>query len=312
MGLMAYHRPRLDALRVAMSAALGELQGIRSDDGAAADAMRSIVEACRVLGDRCLPRVRDILDSDPLTSRQQPWLDSCAFRETVSFQLVREFTWELASDPLESSTEPPPRHGPFAPWARTYDDVMTAIQCGELVPMAVPLDEHRPSKSQITTVSFAPRSVEVMASEEVTSNLLRAADLGADVLPFGWREDHEQTVYYLPSVAITSTVMVFDPISHAPFPPHITQAQASGFMVVRDETRDVEVSLPFGGAPRDPTMSIAIRLDRQHDYQGAFYPLTAVEFRPAPSPATSDDEPRWQFMSRHLPLINGYGTWRPQ
>lgn len=310
MGLMAYDRARLDSLRVAMAAALDELSRMRCDDGAAADAMRRIDEARRLLGDRCLPRLRDLLESDPLSSAGASWLNSCAFRQTTYSQLVRLHHWELAQDPLDDDAATPPDVPPEEPWTRSFNDVTTAIKCGELTPMILPTDPSHPIRSQITTVELAPGSIRHIGSRDVTSNWLKLADYASDVAWFGWREHHELSAYYLSDVVVTATVWVVDPVTRQRCRHQQTQAVTSGFILVRDEDRTVELNPPIGGgAHTDPTATPSIPLDHEHVYKGAFYPDTAPHFEPLPSGAAVRNEPTWKFTSKKLPFEEEWGTW---
>lgn len=307
---MAYDRARLDTLRIAMTTALDELSRMRSDDVAAADALRRIGEARRLIGDRCLPRIRDLLETDPLSSGGASWLNSCSFRQSPYSQLVRLHHWELAPDPLDGPVAAPVVDPADKPWTRSFDDVTEAIKCGELTPLIMPTAANHPERNQITTLAIAPATTKLIGSRDVTSNWLKALDYASDVSWFGWREHDELSVYYLSDVVVTATIWVVDPKTHQVLRTETSQTTTSGFLAVREEDRTVEVNPPIGGSANiDPTATPSIPMDHDHDYSGTFYPDTAPRFEPLPSGAAVKNTAKWKFTSKKVPLTESWGAW---
>ena len=96
MGLMAFDRSRLEVLRTALDAALEDLHLIRSDDVNAADAMRDVRSASRIVGDSCMPRVHDILTSTAMTWYRRAGA-ACDNPIEAAFVTAHERGWETTS-----------------------------------------------------------------------------------------------------------------------------------------------------------------------------------------------------------------------
>jgi hypothetical protein len=227
----------------------------------------------------------------------------------VYSQLVRLHHWELGVDPLDGPVPASVVEAAPEPWTRTFDDVTTAIRCGELVPLIMPMDAHHPEQNQITTVEIAPGTTTLIGNRDVTSNWLKTLDYASDVSWVGWREHHELSVYYLSDVVVTATIWVVDPKTHEVLRSEKSQTTTSGFIAVRDKDRTIEANPPGGGdVSSDPNASPSIPLDHEHVYSGTFYPDTAPRFEPLPPDATTST-PTWKFMSKRLPLTEAWGTW---
>lgn len=311
MGWMAYDRGRLDQLRVGLTGALDDLHAMRCDDPDAAEAMRAIREASRIIGDRCLPRVRDLLSTDPMTAPTGSWPLSCQFRASPYFELTHDLQWELAEDPLDLNGEPLrtplPYTGATRPWNRSYDEVMSAIECGELAPLAMPKDPSRPAVDQLTQLDIAPAAMSIISARNITSNVHRFLDFLSDASPLGYRDHTDKYVYYVNSAVATATVQFFDPESGDQYPDQVSQAMVSGYLVVNDHTLRTEINITANNG--DPSANISIPLDSDHDYRGAFYPDAPVEFTPVADPR-SDADPAWTFVDSGQPVIEQWlGNW---
>ena len=103
MGLLAFDRARVEALRIAIGAALDDLHRIRSEDVAACEAMTAIRMACRTLGDVYLPRVQDILRSEAMTSYRPARADGNDARHALVYSMSQGYGWEVAGDPLDDN-----------------------------------------------------------------------------------------------------------------------------------------------------------------------------------------------------------------
>ena len=315
MGWMAYDRARLDQLRVGLNGALDDLQAMRCDDSDATGAMRAVREACRMIGDRCLPRVRDVLSADPLATPTGSSATSCQFRSSPFFELTHDLHWDFAEDPLDRDdaalATPLPYTAATKPWNRTKDEVMSAIACGELTPLAMPKDPHRAGGDQLTKLDVAPVSMSLISEQNVTSSFHRFIDFWSDGLPFGYRNHTEKYVYYVNSAVVTATVQVFDPRTGEQYPDQVSQAMVSGYIVVRDHTVRTEANIGnhFDEDNDDPTISLSVPLEQEHDYRGAFYPDAPVEFTPVADPAP-DTDPAWRFVQSDQPIVDKFfGNW---
>ena len=105
MGLLAYDLRRLEALRVALGAALDYLHAIRCDDAAAEPAMTGIRTATRTLNEFCIPRVHDILASDSMTSYHAADVDGNAIHNSLVYTMATSYRWKVSTDPFEDDAQ---------------------------------------------------------------------------------------------------------------------------------------------------------------------------------------------------------------
>jgi hypothetical protein len=104
VSLLAYDPGRLQLLRSAIEAALDDLGDLRSDDEAAADAMMAVRNARLTLTERCLPRVVDILNTDPMSTCQSARVDGADVRDARLFAMPNRPGWQVGVDPLVDRT----------------------------------------------------------------------------------------------------------------------------------------------------------------------------------------------------------------
>lgn len=296
MGLLAFDRGRLVSLRLALSAADDDLYRIRCDDIAASETMRVIRGARRTLAEIWLPRVHDVLTSDSMTSYRRSNLDGSS--------------WELGSDPIPS---PARMYGPPVPGGRSFDEVLSDIRSGDLVPMTAPMDANGRAGAHYTSLAFAPSHMHPVGQQDLTSNVLKFIDFMSDGLPVGWREHRTLEVVYLANVRVVSSVHVLTAYDRDSGPETLTdrttEAIVSGYMVVEADSSTAEASLTIGPGDQDPTQSYAFVSESSSAYSGAFYPEYPPDFQPITREPRYVNPAMWTFTTSASPMVDGWGTW---
>ncbi len=292
MGLLAYDRARLDALRIAIEAARDDLHRIRSDDSAAAEAIRIVRNSCRTLGDIHLPRVQAVLNSEAMTSGPRVKLDGTG--------------WVFATDPQ-------PVYGPQLPGARSFDEVLSGIRCGELVPLAAPIDANGRAGSLYTSIALAPGNHRPVGQQDLTSDALKLLNFLSDGLPVGWRETQTLTISYLTNARVTKSVHVLTAYDRDSGPDTLIdeteEATMSGYLVIHQASATGEVSVSIGPGEQDDTLSYPIISESSTRYSGVFYPDYAPDFQPLTGEARFVNPDRWTFTTSSAPMVDGWGTW---
>jgi hypothetical protein len=310
MGLLAYEPARLHDLRLALSHALSDLRTIRCDDPDARQAMRAVVEGCRLLDERCLPAVQRVLDSTAMKAPDSYFFGSCDVRSSAVVRLARQRQWLLYDDPdelgaTESLVPPPPVRGPAAAVLHSYDDVMKARECGEIQPLQLPGDPHRPSASQYSTVMIAPGGVAALGEHEITRSIARFIGFWSDALPVGYHEHKVRSVYRVSDAHVVTSLHAVE-ADGSDHPILLGEATVSGYLVVVDLAKGVDVNISMGQA--DPTQSVAIPAFTDHDYAATFYPDEQPQFRPATLDSALTP-PTWTLTTHPLHAAGDIGTW---
>ncbi|MEP7201350.1 MAG: hypothetical protein ABI894_02015 [Ilumatobacteraceae bacterium] len=302
MTLLAFDRPRLDSLRLAIGDAVEDLARIRCDDPDAADEMLTIRLASRTLSETCLPRVLEILQSQAMTSYHSSGIDGCDVQRFV-YSTAHDRGWEVTSDPVLI--------GPPAPRIRTFDEVLADVRSGALIPMTAPLDANGHAGVRYTSLAFASDHPQPVDTRDVTSNLLKFLDFMSDGLPVGWREHQTIEIYYLTNARITSAVHVLTAYDRDEGPETLieltTEASASGYMVIRTHESVAEVSI--GPDEQDPTQGVTIASQSSSAYSGMFFPVNAPKFKPVDQRPRFQSPDRWTFTTSSAPMTDHWGTW---
>jgi hypothetical protein len=302
--LLAFDRSRLDSLRVAIGAAVDDLARIRCDDPDAADTMRVIRLAVRMLSETCLPRVHDIVSSEVMTSYRRSDIDGSDTYQS-KYSTAHDRGWEVTTDPLQL--------GPSAPRRRTVDEVLADVGSGVLVPMPAPLDANGRAGARYTSLAFAAANPELLGTKDVTSNLLKLIEFVSDGLPVGWREHEKVEVYYLEDARIRSSVHVLTAYDRDEGPETLfelaTQATVSGYMVIRTDDSVGDIDVRIGPGEQDPTQSATIAEQSSSTYSGMFFPDTAPDFEALSQEPRFEITDTWTFTTSAAPMVDQWGTW---
>lgn len=305
---MAFDHTRLDSLRAGIGAAVDELRSIRSDDAATADAMRSLSGTCRTLGDVWLPRVQDILSSTAMTSCRRSPIGVADISQRPAFTYVRDPGWEPTTD--RSGV-----YGPQVPRRMSFDEVLSRVESGTLVPMAAPLDAQGRAGAHYTSIAFASGADEPVGHADVTSNLLKVLAFFSDGLPVGWRQNKTLTITYLSNVRVTSSVHVLSAFDRDEGPETLLdqtqEAIMSGYMIVQADTSTAEVSVSIGPDVQDPTQNAQLISETSSSYTGMFYPESPPDFQPITHEPRFVGKSEWTFTTSSAPMVDGWGTWGP-
>jgi hypothetical protein len=287
-----------------MDAAIDDLTRIRCDDPHATDAMRAIRLASRTLSETWLPRVHDILRSDVLTSYRPAGIDDRdVFRSAYS--TAHDRGWEATTDPLPL--------GPATPRLRTFDEVLTHVCSGVLVPMTPPLDAHGRAGAHYTSLTFAATDPHLLGTADTTSDILKIVDVMSDGLPVGWHENSSLAAYYLTDARVTSAVHVLTAYERQDGPVTLldftTQATVSGYLVIRTDESVGDIDVGIGPGDQDPTQSVTIASQSTSMYSGMFFPDSTPAFHAVdPSPRFESSD-LWTFTKSAAPMVDGWGTW---
>jgi hypothetical protein len=318
MSLLAFDPVRLDALRIALGVALDDLRRLRGDDGDTADAMLAVRSIRRALGDVWLPRVSDVLNSKAMTSSINTKIDDRDTRNTIHPASGSGPVWAITRDPQASSgAASAPQHatmfGPYLPGSRSFGEVLAAIQSGELVPMKAPLDANGRAGAHYTSIAIAPGLQQEVGHADLTSSILKFADFMSDGLPVGWRENDELKIIYVTDARVVSSVHVLTAYDRDSGPETLidrtTEANVSGFLVLKQESSTAEVSVSIGPGIQDPTQSFAVISESSFAYSGVFYPDNPPSFEPISKEPRFVNPPVWTFTKSASPMVDGWGTW---
>ena len=308
MGMLAFDRARLDALRLAIGAALDDLYAVRSDDDAAADVMRSIRTACRTLGDLYLPRVQGVLDSHAMTSYRRAEIGDNGAAEVLAHATAHDRSWEVAADQLPGPPQPP------GPGCLTFDEVLAEVRSGQLVPMLAPIDALGRAGSLYTSLAFAPGLRRPVGEINTTSNVLKVIDVASDGLPIGWHEHKSLSIVYLSDARVTSSVHVLSAYDRDDGPETMldrtTEATVSGYMIIANDSGRADINVPIGPGMQDVTQSFPIISDSTSSYTGMFFPDRPPDFQPITHEPRFVNPPEWTFTTSSAPMVDGWGTWK--
>jgi hypothetical protein len=304
--LLAFDRERLDVLRIAMRRSLAQLRGIRSDDVAAADAMRMLAAVCQSLDEVWLPRVRDVLASTAMTDCRRSEPGRADVSQAVLHAARDNHGWETKVDTL--ALGPP---APAAPPARSIDDVLGDVASGRLRSLTGPVDAHGRAGARYTSLAFAPAEVHQIGQRELTSNAAKVLDFFADASPVGWREHTTIAMYFLDHVRVTSTVHTLTAYDADAGPQTVpgltTEATMTGYLIVESRETVGEISVKIG--PGDDTQTGVVASQPTATYAGIFVAETEPDFQPIPTGPRYVDADRWTFTTSSSPMADEWGTW---
>ncbi len=310
MTTLAFDRARVDALRLATGAALDDLHLIRCDDSAAAEVMRDLRLAAQTLGELWLPRIQDVVNSKALIS--------CVRRKNPDGSDVAEAPGYAAlHGGMETIVDPWPVLGPAAPHPiRTFDEVLSDIRSGAMLPMTAPLDAHGRAGARYDSLAFAPTVKPAMVgAKDLTPDLLKVIDFFSDGLPIGWRETKTLSIYYLADARVTSSIHRLTAYDRDDGPETLldltTQATVSGYMIIASDRSVAEVTLDIGAdEDDDSTKSFAVAEQESESYVGRFFPDDMPDLQPiTPGPRVESPD-MWTFTTSASPMVDEWGTWK--
>ena len=311
MTKLAFDRARLNALRLGTGAALDELHLIRCDDSAAADEMRDLRLATQTLGELWLPRIYDVLNSKALDSCiRTTGANGGDVAEAPGYKTPHNGAMEIIDDPW-------PMLGPTAPHPiRTFDEVLSAIRSGAMLPMTAPVDANGLAGHRYDSLAFAPTVKPVLLDErDVTPDLLKVIDFFSDGLPIGWRETNTLSIYYLVDARVTSSVHRLTAYDRDDGPETLldmtTQATVSGYMIIASDRSVAEVTMKIGtDEDEDSTKNVVLAEQESESYLGGFFPDEVPDLQPV-SPGPRFESPYvWTFTTSASPMVDGWGRWK--
>lgn len=310
MTKLAFDRARVDALRLGIGAALDDLHLIRCDDAEAAVAMGIIRAAIRTLGDLWLPRVQDVVNSKAMIS--------CVRRKNADGSDVAEAPGykALQVGSMETIDDPWPVLAPAAPRTiRTFDEVLSDIRSGAMVPMAAPVDANGRAGHRYDSLAFAPTVKPVLLdAREMTPDLLKVIDFFSDGLPIGWRETKTLSIYYLADARVTSSVHRLTAYDRDDGPETLlaltTQATVSGYMIIRSDESLAEVTMKIGlDEDEDATKNVVLAKQPSTSYAGMFFPDEVPDLQPIPPGPRFESPDVWTFTTSASPMVDEWGRW---
>jgi hypothetical protein len=190
--------------------------------------------------------------------------------------------------------------------------VLADIESGALAPMEAPVDAHGRAGAHYTSLAFAPGELREVGRVDLTPDLAKVLDFFSDGAPIGWREHQTLTIYYLTNARVVSSVHTLTAYDRDDGPETLrdltTEATVSGYVVLREDSTEGEVSMEIG--PGDDTQSQVVASQLTSSLSGAFYPNEKPKFKkPSREPRIVNPE-RWTFTSSSAPMVDGWGTWR--
>jgi hypothetical protein len=309
---LAFDRARLDALRLGTGAALDDLHLIRCDDPAAADVMRDLRLAAQTLGELWLPRIQDVVNSKAMISCvRRKNSDGSDVAEAPGYKPMQVGTMETIDDPW-------PILGPPAPHPmRTFDEVLSDIGSGAMLPMTAPIDANGRAGARYDSLAFAPTVKPVLVgAKDVTPDLLKVIDFFSDGLPVGWRETKTLSIYYLTDARVTSSVHRLTAYDRDDGPETLldltTQATVSGYMIIASDESVAEVTMKIGAddEDEDSTKNVVIAKQTSEAYSGRFFPDAVPDLQPITPGPRFETPDRWTFTTSASPMVDDWGTWQ--
>jgi hypothetical protein len=309
---LAFDRARLDALRLGTGAALDDLHLIRCDDPAAADVMRDLRLAAQTLGELWLPRIQDAVNSKAMISCvRRKNADGSDVAEAPGYKPIQVGTMETIDDPW-------PILGPPSPHPmRTFDEVLSDIGSGAMLPMTAPIDANGRAGARYDSLAFAPTVKPVLVgAKDVTPDLLKVIDFFSDGLPVGWRETKTLSIYYLTDARVTSSVHRLTAYDRDDGPETLldltTQATVSGYMIIASDESVAEVTMKIGAddEDEDSTKNVVIAKQTSEAYSGRFFPDAVPDLQPITPGPRFETPDRWTFTTSASPMVDDWGTWQ--
>jgi hypothetical protein len=307
---LAFDRARLDALRLGTGAALHDLHHIRCDDSAAAEVMRDLRLATQTLGELWLPRIQDVVNSKAMIS--------CIRRKNPDGSDVAEAPGYAAQHAgMETIDDPWPVLGPATPHHNlTFDEVLSDIGSGAMLPMPAPIDAHGLAGHRYDSLAFAPTVKPVLVgAKDLTPDLLKVIDFFSDGLPIGWRETKTLSIYYLADARVTSSVHRLTAYDRDDGPETLldmtTHATVSGYMIIASDESVAEVSVKIGlDEDKDSTKSFVVAEQESENYVGGFFPDELPDLQPVSPEPRFESPDMWTFTTSASPMVDGWGTWK--
>ena len=311
MTKLAFDRARLDALRLGTEAALDDLHFIRCDDSAAAEVMREVRLATQILGELWLPRIQAVLNSKAMIS--------CVRRKNANGSDVAEapgYKTQL-DGAMEKMDDPWPMVDPPAPHLiRTFDEALSDMKSGAMLPMSAPVDAHGRAGYRYDSLAFAPTVKPVLLdARDLTPDLLKVIDFFSDGLPIGWRETKTLSIYYLANARVTSSVHRLTAYVGDDGPETLldltTQATVSGYLIIRSDESVAEVTMKIGlEEDDDTTKNVVLARQTSEAYSGMFFPDEVPDLQPVPPRPRVESPDMWTFTTSASPMVDEWGTWK--
>jgi hypothetical protein len=307
---LAFDRARVDALRLAIGAALDDLNLIRCDEPEAAVAMGCIRAAIRTLGDLWMPRVQDVVNSKAMISCvRRKNADGSDVAEAPGYKPLQVGSMETIDDPWPMLSPPAPHHD------RTFDEVLSDIRSGAMVPMAAPVDANGRAGHRYDSLAFAPVVKPVLiGAKDLTPDLLKVIDFFSDAMPIGWRETKTLSIYYLPDARVTSSVHRLTAYDRDDGPETLldltTQATVSGYLIIRTDESVAEVTMKIGlDEDEDATKNVVLAEQASISYAGMFFPDEVPDLQPITPGPRFESPDVWTFTTSASPMVDEWGTW---
>jgi hypothetical protein len=210
-----------------------------------------------------------------------------------------------------------PMLGPPAPHHnRSFDEVLSDVRSGTLLPMTAPLDANGRAGARYDSLTFAPTVKPVLVgTSDGTSNFLKVVDFFSDGLPVGWRENQTLSIYYLADARVTSAVHVLTAYDPEQGPETLldmtTQATVSGYLIIRSDESVGEVTMKIGAdGDKDATKAVALAKQTSEAYSGMFFPDEAPDFQPITPGPRFESPDTWTFTKSASPMDDEWGTWQ--
>jgi len=307
---LAFDRVRLNALRLGTGAALDELHLIRCDDSAAADEMRDLRLATQALGELWLPRIYDVLNSKALDSCiRTTGANGADVAEAPGYKTLHSGAMEIIDDPWPMLSPPAPHHN------RTFDEVLSDIGSGAMVPMTAPVDANGRAGHRYDSLAFAPVVEPVLiGAEDLTPDLLKVIDFFSDAMPIGWHETKTLSIYYLADARVTSSVHRLTAYDRDDGPETLlaltTQATVSGYLIIRSDESVAEVTKKIGlDEDEDATKNVVLAEQASSSYAGMFFSDEVPDLQPITPGPRFESPDMWTFTTSASPMVDEWGTW---
>jgi hypothetical protein len=218
---------------------------------------------------------------------------------------------------METMDDPWPVLGPPAPHhIRTFDEILSDVGSGAMLPMTAPVDAHGRAGARYDSLSFAPTVKPVLVdAKNVTSNILKVVDFFSDGLPVGWHESQTVSIYYLADARVTSSVHRLTAYVPDDGPETVvdltTQATVSGYLIIRSDESVGEVAMAIGpDEDDDKTKAVPLASQASSSYSGMFFPDDAPDLQPIPAGPRVESPDMWTFTTSASPMVDEWGTWK--
>ena len=218
---------------------------------------------------------------------------------------------------METIDDPWPMLGPPAPHRiRTFDEVLSDIGSGAMLPMTAPVDANGRAGHRYDSLAFAPTVKPVLLdARDMTPDLLKVIDFFSDGSAHRMARDETLSIYYLADARVTSSVHRLTAYDRDDGPETLldltTQATVSGYLIIRSDESVAEVTMKIGlDGDEDATKNVVLAEQASRLYSACSFPTRCRIFNRFLRDRAFESPDMWTFTTSASPMVDEWGTWQ--